>query len=124
NAQRSPNRMLRAPDKGPIEIITEPGGKGYMPSLPERRDGSGSIGIAKVFRDREPKHLTETDCHVRVTREIKINLKQEREQSKPRRTPRKFSRRMSKDLIDKRSYPISNKHLLRESDDEPLYSTE
>ena len=60
----SRERVHTAAAEGDVNIIPEPGGKGYMPSPPEVGDAVGNVWEIEVFREMEPEHFSQTDRHV------------------------------------------------------------
>ena len=46
-----------------------------MPSLPQILHGTRFIGRIEINRQLDIEHFSQTDCHIAVTAEIKINLK-------------------------------------------------
>ena len=61
-----------------------------MPSSPEFRDAPGNIRIIKVFQEVEAEHFSETDGHIGVTREIKVDLEGVSQGSQPGSCHRKL----------------------------------
>lgn len=66
-----------------IEILPEPGSQRDMPPAPELGNGRGHVGISEVLQEFESEHLAETDSHIRISREIVINLKSVKDRSNP-----------------------------------------
>ena len=46
-----------------------------MPPPPEIRNAFGAIGIIEIGLEIEAQHFPKADGHIRITAEIKINLK-------------------------------------------------
>ena len=67
-----------------IYVVPEPGGERDMPSAPEFGQVIRDIGEVKVLQEVESKHASQTDRHIRVTVEIKIQLESVAERSHPR----------------------------------------
>src|SRR5271157_4778470 len=93
-----------------------------MPSSPELPYRPCNVRIVKVFRGIETEHPPETDRHVRVTREIEIDLKRVADYSEPCCRRRQAGQGQTKDLIDKRAELVGDKDLLTQSDDEPFHT--
>ncbi len=53
-----------------------------MPAPPEIGDCGGDIGVVEVFEKMESKHEPESDCHVGIAREVKIDLNCKRDNAK------------------------------------------
>ena len=68
---------------GDIDIDTEPGTERHMPSSPEFSNALGDEGIVKVLKEAEAEDAAETDRHIRVTREVEIKLKRDRDSVDP-----------------------------------------
>ena len=54
-----------------------------MPTPPEVGQRSGNVGMAEVLGQLEPDHTTEPDRHVRISREVEIDLERKHQQAKP-----------------------------------------
>ena len=61
--------------KGKIDIGSQKTGKGHMPSVPEICDGHSLIRRVKVSGQFYIEHITDTDGHIAVSAEIKVQLK-------------------------------------------------
>ena len=57
-----------------IHIIPEPGGQGDVPAAPELRDITAEIRHVEVLHRLEAEEFSRTDGHVRIPREIAIDL--------------------------------------------------
>src|SRR5699024_3653435 len=68
-----------------VHIITEPSAQGHMPSSPEFCHALCDIRVIKVFLKFKSKHVSDSDGHVRITREVKENLHRVGKQINPRR---------------------------------------
>ena len=45
-----------------------------MPAPPELGDALGDVGVVKVLQKVEPEHAAQANGHVRIGREIKVDL--------------------------------------------------
>ena len=45
-----------------------------MPASPELRNAGGDVGIIEVFEEIEAEDLSESDCHIAVSREIEVDM--------------------------------------------------
>ena len=70
----SSDLSLTVTTQGNVDIITEPGTQGDVPSSPEFTDTVATVRIVEVLLELETEHLAETDRHIRITREIKVDL--------------------------------------------------
>jgi len=71
------------PSEGNIEVVSQPGRKGYVPSPPEFGDGLRKIRGIEVFRKDKPEHQRQADGHVGVCAEIEVDLKGIRAEAVP-----------------------------------------
>ena len=60
--------------EGDVQIVAEPAAERHMPPAPELGDAAGDERIIEVLEKVEAEYMTEPDCHVAVTREIKVNV--------------------------------------------------
>ena len=97
-----------------IHVIPEPGGQGYMPATPELGDIPAEIREAEVPHRLESEQLSNADGHVRVTREIAIDLESEENGRQQQRTAalRLVGR---EDAVHVHRAVIGNHHLLEQA---------
>ena len=57
-----------------VEVIPEPRRERNMPPAPEFGDGGRAVGGIEVFGETEAHHKGQTDGHIRVAREVAIDL--------------------------------------------------
>ena len=55
-----------------------------MPASPEVLNANCTVGIHEVFLELEAEHQTEADSHIRIAREIVVNLEQVGCRAEPR----------------------------------------
>jgi len=60
--------------QGDIQIIPQPGRQADVPPSPELGDAAGQIGESEILHEAEAHHQTQTDRHVGVSREVKVDL--------------------------------------------------
>lgn len=60
--------------EGDIDVIAKETTKRHMPTSPKFRGAFRRVGIIEVSRIIESHHLAETDCHVRIAREVEVDL--------------------------------------------------
>lgn len=60
-----------------VEVIPEPGGEGDVPAAPKLLDGFREIGSAEVLHQVKAHHPSRPDGHVRVAREVAVDLEGE-----------------------------------------------
>lgn len=60
--------------KRDVYILSKPASQRDVPSSPELGDTLRNIRIIKVLSKFKSKHLSQADCHIRITAEVKINL--------------------------------------------------
>ena len=63
-----------APADRNIEIVAEPLRQRHMPSAPEFGYRLGDIRIIEIFLKVDAEHLSEADCHIRITGKVEIEL--------------------------------------------------
>ena len=69
--------------QGKVEIVAKEGGQGDMPAPPKVRDGIGLVRRVEVFWELETEHSSQSNRHVRVSREIEVDLEGESSGSEP-----------------------------------------
>ena len=57
-----------------VQVIAEPARERNMPALPEVRNADRAIRAVEVAREMEPEHKAKTNRHIRIRREVKVNL--------------------------------------------------
>ncbi len=60
--------------EGDVEVIAEPARERNVPALPEFGNAPRAVRAVEVAREMEPEHQAETDCHIRIRREVEVNL--------------------------------------------------
>ena len=90
-----------------------------MPSAPELLYIPGNIWIIEVLLKSKTKHSAKSDCHIRITAEIKVNLKDIAHCHDPCREPEPHLRRIER--IHNISHRIRDQQLLSKTTDKPLY---
>ena len=93
----------------------KPSGQGNMPSSPEITDASTDIRIIKVLFEMESEHPAQTDRHIAVSAEVKINLQHIGNGTQPCPCCVNVSGRCSKKLVRDKSHGIGNQNLFTES---------
>ena len=69
---------LLASAKRKIEIVSEPSGKGHMPSVPEIFDTHRKVRCVEVITDLDSHYTCCTNCYIGVSRKIAIDLNREK----------------------------------------------
>ena len=67
-------RALSTAAKGDVQIPGKEAGQGFVPALPEFRNGQGAVGLVKVGGKFKIHHFSQSHCHVAVAAEVEINL--------------------------------------------------
>ena len=88
-----------------------------MPAPPELFNGKGTVGMLKVFSEMESEHPPQTDCHVTVSAEVKINLHGIGNGPKPRAYDIQRIYPLPKYLIRSYRHSIGNQNLFRQAAD-------
>ena len=57
-----------------VKIVAQPRRQRHVPASPEFGDRKRRVGHAEIARECEPKHDAETNRHVGIAGEIKIDL--------------------------------------------------
>src|SRR5262245_5712199 len=65
-----------------VEIIAQPRGKADVPPPPERAQVRRSVRNVEIEHDVEPQQFRATARDVRITGEVAVNLKRERDRRK------------------------------------------
>ncbi len=107
--------------QGKVHIVPEPGAQGHVPAAPEFGGASGNIGIVEVFREFESEHFSQTDGHVRVAGEIKINLQRVRQRAEPGGGHGE-GHAGAENVIRHLRHIVGNQNLLRQAIDEALHA--
>lgn len=69
-----PWRLDAIAAEGDIDVIAKETTKRHMPTSPKFRGAFRRVGIIEVSRIIESHHLAQTDCHVRIAREVEVDL--------------------------------------------------
>src|ERR1700745_2084374 len=72
-ADRLPTATAVAAERD-VKVISKPKGERHVPASPKVGNGSGGIGIIKIFRKGESQHESESNRHIGIPAEIEINL--------------------------------------------------
>ena len=57
-----------------IDIVSKPSAQRYVPPSPEFRDTFRNVGVIEVLRQFKPQQLSNSNRHIRIAREIIIEL--------------------------------------------------
>ena len=101
--------------KRDVQILQKPSGKGHMPSSPEFPDRATDIWIIKVFLKVESEHPSQTNGHITVTAEIKIDLEHIGNGSQPCSCPIDGTCRCTKKIVSHQSQGIGQENLFTET---------
>ena len=66
-----------------VDVVAEPGGERDVPAPPEVLHGAGDVGIVEVLDELEAQHPPQPDGHVRVAREIEVDLQRVGDRAEP-----------------------------------------
>ena len=88
-----------------------------MPSPPEFSDTLGNVRIVKVLFKIKSEHFPQSDRHIRITAEIKINLECIGKYPDPRRKDRQISCRHLRNFFKNFSHSIGKDSFLGKSHD-------
>ena len=89
-----------------------------MPSAPELGGRLGDIGIVKVHSVVESEHPTQTDRHIRIGREVIVNLQRVQQHAKPGACHRQLVERRIQILRHQLAGDVCHQHLFAQSDTE------
>ena len=104
--------------QGNINIFSEPGGQGNVPFAPEFGETPGTVRMIKVFRQHKAHGFSQTDGHIGITGEIKINLEGKGDQAQPG-TEGAGLGKISIHLAPETAESVCQQHLFRQTDAEP-----
>ena len=93
-----------------------------MPASPKLRDAARNVWIVEVFEIIKPEDFAKADCHVGISRKVKIYLEGKSQRAQPCRRGADFRNRHESDFVPNHIYLIGKQHLLAESDDEPAHA--
>ena len=66
-----------------VDVILEPGRKRNVPTAPKFLYRFGNVGIVEVFNEIEAHHMAQTDRHIGVAAEVKIDLQRVGDRAQP-----------------------------------------
>src|SRR5262249_24888355 len=95
-----------------------PGRERSVPAPPELLYRRGDVRPPEVLRETEPEHPAEADGHVRVAREIEVDLNRVADDAGPRVRGGQLGERQREDLIGRTGNDVGDEDLLRQADDE------
>jgi len=95
-----------------------------MPAAPEVGHAQRGIRAIEVFREAESHHASQADRHVRIAREIEIQLKGVGNDAAPCEERREFVGRKAEDAVGENAKRIGEQQLLRQAEREPVESGE
>ena len=107
------------PPQRNIEILPQPGRQRDMPSVPEFRDRTGSIGVLKVLPEMKSEHSAHPDRHIGISAEIKIDLHQIGKSRQPGRGHIDLRGRSAEQGICDQAAGIRDQNLLGQAADQP-----
>ena len=110
--------------KRDINIISEPASKRNMPASPEFRNTGGNIGIIKVLIKIKSQHFSQTDGHIRIAAEVKIEHQRIQKRSQPRAADRKLLHPHRLQGIERRPQQPRKQDLLGKANDKALRALE
>ena len=110
-----------APAQRKIHVVPKPRPQRDVPPAPEFGYGFRDIGIIEVLGEFEPEHPPQANGHVRVAREIVVNLQGVRDETEPEKHRRCVSHTLKRP-IGNETAGIGEKHLLAKPNDEALYA--
>ena len=108
--------------KRDIHIIPEPCTEGNVPAPPKFRNAFRDIRIIKVFEETESEHFSEADCHIRVSRKIKIQLQSEGDNAKPRAYNGELISRQLRDSFPDESYVVCKEDFFTQTAHKAFYA--
>src|SRR5258708_19386912 len=83
-----------------VEVVAEPRGQRDVPATPELGQAARKVGLAEIGHQVDAQHARATDCDVRVTREIAVDLDGEQktrdQQIRTREIPRMRIHRLNR----------------------------
>ncbi|GBF26093.1 hypothetical protein MnTg02_01129 [bacterium MnTg02] len=103
-----------------VDIVAKPARQGHMPASPELGDGTGSIRIVEILREAETEDPAEPDGHVRIGREIEIELQRISDYTEPGDLGAEPSHRDRVDLICHQAERVGDQCFLRQPGDKTL----
>src|ERR1700730_4131942 len=96
-----------------VEIVTHPARKRDVPAPPEFTDAGGEIWLVKILRQFKTERMRGAQRHIRVAREITIDLDRIANCSEPERCGSELHRTLE-DRIDNKRKPIGQDCFLQE----------
>ena len=90
-----------------------------MPAPPEIGDRSGRVGIVEVLEEIDAEELGQPDGHVRISREIKVDLQRVADDPQPGQAEVELAAGKREDGIGRDRDRVGHEHLLGQPDDEP-----
>ena len=118
------NRYVRTSERN-IDIIAEPARQRDVPAAPEVRDRFCDVRIVEVLLEFESEHVSETDGHVGIAREVKIDLQHICNCTEPvekDRLVRGCKIKVAECILRRRRKVIRNDDFFAEADHEPFGS--
>ena len=90
-----------------------------MPAPPELGDRAGRVGIVEVLEEIDAEELGQPDGHVRISREIEVDLQRVAGDPQPGQAEVQLAAGQGKDGIGRDRDGVGHEHLLGQPDDEP-----
>ncbi len=112
-----PGPALAVPSERYVEVVPKPGGKADVPASPELGDARGKVRRAEVLGGLHTHQRAQTDCHVRVSREVEVDLDHVGGGTEPGLRCR--GPRQGKGGIRQRRHGVRDEDLLAEAQREP-----
>ena len=108
--------------EGYVDVFSEPGAHGDMPSSPELRYALGNVGVIEILLEGEAQHLAEAYCHIGISREIEIYLERVEYDAEPRAQYRGGDGGAVAQAVPQLARAVCQKYLLREAADEGTHT--
>ena len=89
-----------------------------MPPPPELGDRAGDIGVVEVLQKPEAEHVAQTDGHIRVGGEVKVDLEGVGQGAHPGQAGVQVGRRLIEDPVGNLPHGVSQHHLFGQTEAE------
>src|SRR5215831_5845982 len=103
-----------------VDIVAKPRRKRDVPAAPELREGSGHVRVVEVLGKPEAEEEGEADGHIRVAREVEVDLERVADDAQPGQPHRELRGGQREDHVGGNGHRVSHEHLLGQADHEAL----